>query len=578
MPSAHVTRIVWSKRFPLRKLVTPVCWSSSPLKHSVSLYSSVSRIEDQMNQTSVVVPKDMSISQYLLQDASKHASNTALIDGKTDRRISFERLQDDIHTLTSAFYHLGLRHRDIVTMYATNVPEIAHVFCSVTDNGAALSLANSQLTADDLASQLRQTRSRLLITTPDCADTALAASALSPYTQEVICIGQAPGCRPLSDLLQNKHLPSHPRIHIKPDSTTALIPFSSGTTGLPKGVMLSHYNIISDLCQLRHPLFLRMSSEEDVTLCALPTMHIAGIVIGMCLPLSQGAPTIMLPRYNPRDFLQAVHHYRVTFSQVAPSVISFLAKHPMVDKFDVSSFTSILSGAAALSKELTTAFIERLKINGLQQGYGMTEASPATHVSPRGFSKHGSVGVPLPLTRSKIVDPVTGADLGPGEEGEVCVKGPQVMMGYLNNRTSTQAAFTSDAWLRTGDLGFYDDDGCYYIIDRLKDIIKFKGYQISPCHLENIILNHPDVEDAAVVGIPTKGVGEVPRAFVVAKPSVTEKDLIDLVASHVAPYRHLRGGVEFVENVPRNPSGKILRRVLRDRNMSRQEREKVWGN
>ncbi|XP_071080194.1 probable 4-coumarate--CoA ligase 1 [Haliotis cracherodii] len=578
MPRAHVTRALLSRGCGLHKLVTSGRWAKSPLKQGVSSYSSAGHIENQLNKNRVVVPKDLSIADYLLQDAGKHAKNTALIDGKTDRRISFDRLQDDIHTLTSAFYHLGLRHRDIVTMYATNVPEIAHVFCSVTDNGAALSLANSQLTADDLASQLRQTRSRLLITTPDCADTALAAACLSPYTQEVICIGEAPGCRPLSNLLQNKHLPSHPRMHINPDSTTALIPFSSGTTGLPKGVMLSHTNIISDLCQLRHPAFLRLSSEQDVTLCALPTMHIAGIVLGVCLPLVQGVPTVVLPRYNPVDFLQAAQHYRVTFSQVAPTVISFLAKHPLVDKFDLSSFNTVLSGAAALSKELTTIFIDRLKLKGLRQGYGMTEASPATHVSPTGFFKHGSVGIPLPLTHSKVVDPVTGADLGPGEEGEVCVKGPQVMMGYLNNRTSTQAAFTSDAWLRTGDLGFYDDDGHYYIVDRLKDIIKFKGYQISPCHLENIILSHPDVEDAAVVGIPTADVGEVPRAFVVAKPSVTEKELTGLVADHVAPYRQIRGGVEFIENIPRNPSGKILRRLLRDRNMSRQERGKVWGN
>ncbi|HEX5096196.1 MAG TPA: AMP-binding protein, partial [Acidimicrobiia bacterium] len=255
---------------------------------------------------------------------------------------------------------------------------------------------------------------------------------------------------------------------------------------------------------------------------------------------------------------------KITRSFIAPPVAVALAKHPIVDNYDLSSLEQIFSGAAPLSAELALEVGKRLGCE-VVQGYGMTELSPVSHLTPKGQFKPGSVGVTAPNTETMIVDPATQGPLGIDADGEVWVRGPQVMAGYLNNPKATADTIDRDGWLHTGDIGHIDEDGHLYIVDRLKELIKYKGFQVAPAELEALLLTHPSVADAAVIGRPDEACGEIPIAFVVLKPdqTCTEDDIKTFVAGQVATYKQLRE-VHFIDAVPKSASGKILRRVLRD--------------
>ena len=247
-----------------------------------------------------------------------------------------------------------------------------------------------------------------------------------------------------------------------------------------------------------------------------------------------------------------------------PPIILGLAKHPLVAQFDLSKLRAIVSGAAPLSAELENAVQQRLKV-AVMQGYGMTEASPVTHfrsITPPGQPKLGSVGLTVPNTRTRIVDVASGADLGTNQDGELWIQGPQVMKGYLNNPGATAATVDGEGWLHTGDIGYADEDGYFWIVDRVKELIKHNAFQVAPAELEAVLITHPAVADAAVVGVPDEATGELPKAFVVRKGEVTEDELMAYVSERVAPYKRIRL-VQFVEQIPKSPTGKILRRMLK---------------
>lgn len=247
-----------------------------------------------------------------------------------------------------------------------------------------------------------------------------------------------------------------------------------------------------------------------------------------------------------------------------PPIVTFLAKHPSVDDYDLSSVTTIISGAAPLGLELTNAVWKRLpKVAVVGQGYGLTETSPAVMLCPREDCTPGAVGVMLPNIEGKVVDVQTGQPLGPNQNGEVCVRGPVVMKGYLNNPKATEECITPDGWFHTGDIGYYDEEGHFFIVDRLKELIKYKGFQVPPAELEALLHTHPNVLDVAVVGIPDEEAGELPKAFIVPKGDITEREIIEYVADRVSPHKKLRGGVEFIEQIPKTASGKILKRELK---------------
>jgi acyl-CoA synthetase (AMP-forming)/AMP-acid ligase II len=286
------------------------------------------------------------------------------------------------------------------------------------------------------------------------------------------------------------------------------------------------------------------------------------MVVIMNLALYVGATVITMPRFDLEGCLQILERHRVTFAYVVPPIVLALAKSPLVEKYDLSSVRALFSGAAPLGDELSQAAGRRLGCT-VAQGYGMTETSPVTHISRmrRDGTRGPGIGPPVPNTEVKVLDVATGAELGPDREGEICVRGPQVMKGYLGRPEATAAMIDGDGWLHTGDVGYADAGGCFFIVDRVKELIKYKGMQVAPAELEAVLLSHPAVADAAVVPREDEEAGQVPKAFVVLKGDASPEALMAYVAQRVAPYKRLRF-LEVTDVIPKSPSGKILRRVL----------------
>jgi acyl-CoA synthetase (AMP-forming)/AMP-acid ligase II len=276
-----------------------------------------------------------------------------------------------------------------------------------------------------------------------------------------------------------------------------------------------------------------------------------------------------MPRFDLEQFLQTLEKYRVTYAYVVPPIVLALAKNPLVDNYDLSRLRILFSGAAPLGANVANAASTRLSCE-VNQGYGLTETSPVTHAARAGTAglKAAGIGPPVPNTEAKIVDVATAAELGVNQQGEICVRGPQVMKGYLNRPDATAAMIDIDGWLHTGDVGYADADGCFFVVDRVKELIKYKGLQIAPAELEAVLLAHPSVADAAVVPLADDEAGQVPKAFVVLKSEATADQLMCFVAERVAPYKKLRR-LEVTDQIPRSPSGKILRRVLVERDQAR---------
>jgi acyl-CoA synthetase (AMP-forming)/AMP-acid ligase II len=353
-----------------------------------------------------------------------------------------------------------------------------------------------------------------------------------------------------------------PDVAIDPRRDLAVLPYSSGTTGLPKGVMLTHSNLVANMLQIQDGFPI---SDEDVLIGVLPFFHIYGQTVIMNQGLWQGATIVTMPRFDLEQFLGLIEEHGVTRAYVVPPIALALAKHPAVEGRDLSSIEVIMSGAAPLGADLAGQVADRVACKMIQ-GYGLTETSPVTHViRPHGENRPGSIGRPLAGTECRVVDPETGVDVAEGERGELWVRGPQVMAGYLNNEEATAATIDADGWLHTGDIAVRDADGFYEIVDRLKELIKYKGFQVPPAELEALLITHPDVADVAVIGVPDEDCGELPKAFVVpAGDSLDVDGLIGFVAERVSPQKHVRL-IEEIDEIPKSPSGKILRRVLKDR-------------
>lgn len=348
-------------------------------------------------------------------------------------------------------------------------------------------------------------------------------------------------------------------VQVDPARDVALLPYSSGTVGLPKGVQLTHRNLVANLVQCQAVLPLH---RADTLVAALPFCHIAGAFATICLALSAGATVVTILRFDLEQYLGLIEHHRATMLLVAPPIVAALAYHPLVDRFDLSSLQVVVSSAAPLAPELETACATRLS-RPVVQVYGMTEASPVIAAAAGRVPterRPGSVGVLLPGTRAQLGDPDTGAVCPPGQPGEIWVRGPQVMAGYLNNDAATAATLV-DGWLRTGDLGRLDPDGQLFLLDRVKELIKVNGQQVAPAELEALLLEHPAVADAAVIRRPDERCGEVPVGYVTTRAEVSTAELIDHVGARVAPYKQL-AEVRFIAQIPRSPAGKILRRVL----------------
>ena len=500
---------------------------------------------------------DVSITDFVLARAGELGDKPAFIDAPSGRTITYAQLAESVRAVAASLADRGFGKSDVFAHYAPNLPEYAVAFHAVATAGGVNTTANPLLTAGELAAQLSDCGARLLVTVPPLLEKATAAAERAGV-EEIFVYGEAEGATPFDSLLTAGGEP--PEVAIDPASDLVALPYSSGTTGLPKGVMLTHRNLIANICQMTQQPF-----RDERVLACLPFFHIYGLVVLMNLPLYRGGTVVTMPRFDLAEFLRVVQDYRITRALVVPPIVLALAKHPLVDKFDLSSLEFMNSGAAPLSAELEVACGKRLGCR-MQQGYGLTETSPTTHFVPDDLAGQmpGSIGPPAPNTECRIVDVATGEDAPAGEPGELLIRGPQVMKGYLNNPQATARAIDPDGWLRTGDLARLEENGSLRIVDRIKELIKYKGYQIAPAELEALLFTHPAIADAAVIPVPDDEAGEVPKAFVVRCGPITPDEVTRFVAERVAPYKKLRA-VEIVEEIPKSPSGKVLRRVLIER-------------
>lgn len=449
-----------------------------------------------------------------------------------------------------------------------NLPEFVFAFLGASYSGAVATMANPMFTPAEVIKQVKASNAKLIVTQ------ACYVDKVKEYAWEneikVICTDTAPkGCLHFSELTEADER-DLPETEVKPDDVVAL-PYSSGTTGLPKGVMLTHKGLVTSVAQQvdgENPhLYIH---GDDVVLCALPFFHIYSNSILLC-GLRVGAQILIMQKFDINLFLELIQKYKVTIGPFVPPIVLAIAKSPVVDNYDLSSVRTVMSGAAPLGKELQDTVRAKFPNAKLGQGYGMTEAGSVLAMclafAKEPFEiKSGSCGTVVRNADMRIVDPDTGSSLPRNQPGEICIRGDQIMKGYLNDPEATERTIDKEGWLHTGDIGFIDDDDELFIVDRLKELIKYKGFQVAPAELEALLLTHPQISDAAVIPMKDEQAGEVPVAFVVKSNgcSLTEDEVKEFVSKQVIFYKRIKK-VFFVDAVPKSPSGKILRKNLRAR-------------
>ena len=500
------------------------------------------------------------LTEFVLERAKQFGDKPALIDGPSDRTITYAQLGGAIRLVASGLAKRDFGKGDVLAIYSPNIPEYAVAFHAVSLLGGIVTTVNPLYTAQELAKQLRDSGAKYLLTISLFLENAKTAVTQSSV-EEIFTFDPVEGATPFATLLQSDG--TLPEININPVEDIVVLPYSSGTTGLPKGVMLTHRNIVANLAQADGITGIDLINENDTVIGILPFFHIYGMVVIMNMSLMRGATIVTMPRFDMVQFLELVQKHKVTRVNLVPPILVGLAKHPIVDQYEVSSLVELFSGAAPLGQDLADEVKARIGCR-VVQGYGLTETSPITHVYNSTLTKTdklSSVGPPLPNTEVMVVDVSTGEPLSHNEKGEIWMRGPQIMKGYLNNPDATAATVDADGWLHSGDIGYVDDEGFFYIVDRLKELIKYKGFQVAPAELEALLLSHPAIADVAVIPSPDEEAGEVPKAFVVLKEEATAESIMAWVAERVSPQKKVRR-IEFVDEVPKSLSGKILRRVL----------------
>jgi acyl-CoA synthetase (AMP-forming)/AMP-acid ligase II len=507
----------------------------------------------------VTIP-EVAITPFVLRRAEALGNKPALIEGPTGRVITYTQLSDAIHHVAASLARRGFSKGEVFGILSPNIPEYAIAFHGIALAGGIVTPINPLYTSNEIAHQLKDAGARFLVTVPICLDKAQDA-ANAAGIEELFVFGQSTaGATSFDSLFEGDA--DLEQVPISPHEDLAALPYSSGTTGLPKGVMLTHHNLVANIRQMEG---LEFFFESDSLICVLPLFHIYGLMVVLNMGLYTGATIVTMPRFDLEGFLQAAQDYEVSMAHLVPPIILSLSKDPVVENYHLPKLRTIFSGAAPLGEDLTRACMERLGCC-VRQGYGMTETSPVTHSSPADSSqvKFGSVGVCAPNTECRIIDLETGEPVGTGFKGEICIRGPQVMKGYLNRPEASAQTIDSEGWLHTGDIGYVDEDGHFFIVDRAKELIKYKGFQVPPAELEAILLTHPCVADAAVIPCADDEAGEVPKALIVLCQETTPEEILGFVAQRVAPHKRIRY-IEFIDKIPKSASGKILRRVLVER-------------
>lgn len=530
------------------------------------------------------MPKHQTLWSWLFESripALKSTSVQGFTDVSTLKHISFTDLKKHTEVLSTIFYRaFGLREGDVVVVYSKNSVWYPVIALAAVRIGAIACAVSPEYTTEELAYALRLIKVKLFFTGVESISNAHSASTASGLdAKSLLCLDASQdGLTSVEDLLAKADETDDsnliPQIQIPAGKTShdicAYLCLSSGTTGLPKAVMVSHGNIIAQCLQVQQIT----PKDHDKIVAALPFYHITGIVHELHLPIAINAHTYVLPTYTLDSLLETVCRYQIKELLIVPPILIRLVRDPAtVDKYDLSHIRRFSSGAAPLPREILDLLEKKFPNTGFKQGYGMTESCSAITSHPPSkyaYKYADKVGMLVGSTSVKIIDPTTLKECGVGTAGEIWARGPQVAMGYLNNPSASTETFDKDGFLHTGDIGYIDEEGLLSITDRMKEMIKVKGIGIAPAELENLLLGHPAVNDVAVCGIPDERAGERPKAFVVLKPgegldpAEVGTSILKYVKEKRARHKWITE-VEIVSDIPKSPAGKILRRKLREK-------------
>ncbi len=535
---------------------------------------------------------EASLSDLLKTKAEKYPSKTAIV--YFDKPMTYRELDSASDRFATALSDLGVKKGDKVALFLANMPQFVIAYYGVLKIGAIETAISPLYKEREVEHQLSDSE----------AETIVVLDVLYPIVQKVMDktklkrvivaslkdympktlaflgslmkkipsykVELGPNTFLFQDLL-NKYPPNSPKVEIDPKEDLAALQYTGGTTGTAKGAMLTHMNLVSNAVACA--AWLRGTEGEETFLTVLPLFHIYGMTTGMNAPIYLAGKMVMLPQFNVLGTLKAIQKHKATVFCGAPTMYALLLAHPGLSRYDLKSVRFCISGSAPLPPDVQKKWME-MTGGVLVEGYGLTESSPVTHCNPLDRSmktvKVGSIGLPWPDTDAKIMDMETGEkEMELGETGELVVKGPQVMKGYWK-MSEESAAVLRDEWLYTGDIGKMDEDGYFYITDRKKDLIKYKGYSVYPREIEDVLYEHPAVKLCAVVGKPDPVAGEIPKAFVVLKDgaTATEEEIKKFVNEKVAPYKAIRE-LEFRKGLPMTLVGKVLRRVLQEEEESK---------
>ncbi|CAN6220545.1 unnamed protein product [Urochloa humidicola] len=516
----------------------------------------------------IEIPRHLSLQSYCFERLPEVSSRPCLIDGQTGAVHTYADVDLLSRRAAAALRGLGVGKGGVVMNLLRNCPEFAFVFLGAARLGAATTTANPFYTPHEIHRQAAAAGATVIVTE------ACAAEKVRDFAAErgvaVVTVDGGGGFERLGNLMDAAE-PLDADEEVGPDDVVAL-PYSSGTTGLPKGVMLTHRSLVTSVAQQvdgENPnLYF---SKEDVLLCVLPLFHIYSLNSVLLAGLRAGCAIVIMRKFEIGALVDLVRKHGVTVAPFVPPIVVEIAKSPRVGADDLASIRMVMSGAAPMGKDLQDAFMAKIPNAVLGQGYGMTEAGPVLAMclafAKEPFEvKSGSCGTVVRNAELKIVDPDIGASLCRNQPGEICIRGEQIMKGYLNDPEATKNTIDKDGWLHTGDIGYVDDDEEIFIVDRLKEIIKYKGFQVPPAELEALLITHPEIKDAAVVSMKDELAGEVPVAFIIRTEDseISEDEIKQFVAKEVVFYKRINK-VFFTDSIPKNPSGKILRKDLRAR-------------
>lgn len=486
----------------------------------------------------------------------------AFIDGPSGTSLTYSALRHNVRAIAAGLHGLGIRKGDVVLVISPNSLALPCIYLAILSIGAILNTANPLNTEREIVTQVKDSKPVIAFTLSHLVHklrTTQIPVILIQGTLESHCVTT------LHDLLQSD-LKDMPSIDIKQEDTATLL-YSSGTTGKSKGVVSTHRNYVASIVGNR----ARYETKGcKMYLSSIPMFHIYGLRSIVCI-LSAGATIVVPPKFDMEEVLHSVERYRVTLLPTVPSVLAALAKSVVANKYDLGSLQEIHLGGAPLGKDVILSFTAKFPHIQIRQGYGLTETIGAIAYtnSDEENGRNGTVGLLSAVVEAKLVDPVSAKPLPPNQRGELWLRGPTIMKGYFGNEHATASTLDSEGWLRTGDLCYFDEEGFLFVVDRLKDLIKYKAYQVAPAELEELLLSHPEILEAAVAPYPDQEAGEIPMAFVVRNPgsNLSERDVINFVAKQVIHYKRIRR-VAFRNSIPKNASGKMLRKDLIEKTIS----------